>query len=69
MPIYEYRCEDCQKKFELLVFQDKGEVKCPDCGGFKVTKLLSCFTTLSEKSWVGDSAYGTESCPACKLEG
>jgi len=40
MPIYEYRCQECDGTFELLV-RDGGPVHCPDCGSASVDKLLS----------------------------
>jgi putative FmdB family regulatory protein len=46
MPIYEYRCLECGEKFEKLVRSMNNpeiELKCPECGGQKVEKLLSSF--------------------------
>ena len=41
MPIYEYECESCDARFELMQkFSDKPLKKCPKCGG-TVYKLLS----------------------------
>ena len=41
MPIYEYRCTDCQHTFEVRQkFSDPPVKKCPRCKG-KVEKLLS----------------------------
>ena len=41
MPIYEYECESCDERFELMQkFSDKPVKKCPKCGG-AVHKLLS----------------------------
>jgi len=31
MPIYEYNCEPCSYKFDLMVTTHKAEVKCPLC--------------------------------------
>ncbi|MBI5887783.1 MAG: zinc ribbon domain-containing protein [Deltaproteobacteria bacterium] len=42
MPIYEYRCNDCGKEFEVLQkFSDKPINKCIHCSGKKVEKLIS----------------------------
>lgn len=43
MPIYEYRCEDCDKPFEKLVRAFREEVACPGCGSASVERLLSTF--------------------------
>ena len=40
MPIYEYRCSDCQREFELLV-RSGDEVICPECGSRQLDKLVS----------------------------
>jgi putative FmdB family regulatory protein len=41
VPIYEYECESCGKRFEILQkFNDKPLTKCPDCGE-KIHKLIS----------------------------
>ena len=42
MPIYEYRCTECQHKLETLQkFSDAPLVVCPACGKSALTKLLS----------------------------
>jgi putative FmdB family regulatory protein len=43
MPLFEYRCDACGKKFSLLVGMtaEKAKLECPKCGGRKVTKLIS----------------------------
>jgi putative FmdB family regulatory protein len=45
MPIYEYLCAGCSGTFEELVRAEQDAVSCPDCGGSRVTKLLSSFAT------------------------
>lgn len=41
VPIYEYECESCAERFELMQkFSDKPVKKCPKCGG-SVHKVLS----------------------------
>jgi len=40
MPIYEYRCRDCETTFEVLV-RGGDIVTCPHCGGSSLDKLLS----------------------------
>jgi putative FmdB family regulatory protein len=47
MPIYEYGCKSCKKKFELLrKFSDPTEVICPKCGSKDVEKKVGSFHTL-----------------------
>lgn len=33
MPILQYKCKACGKKFEELVRSHEEKVTCPDCGG------------------------------------
>ena len=41
MPLYEYQCESCDHRFELIrKFSDPPLEKCPKCGG-AVRKLMS----------------------------
>ena len=40
MPLYEYVCESCHDEFELLLRGNETPV-CPECGGKKLTQLLS----------------------------
>ena len=41
MPLYEYQCESCEKRFEKIQkFSDPLVEICPSCGG-RVNKLLS----------------------------
>ena len=51
MPIYEYRCEDCQHLNSVLVYswsQDK-ERTCARCNGANLNRLISQFTM--KRSW------------------
>ena len=43
MPIYEYRCHECKKKFEMLILSAEKEsvVKCAHCESKKVERLIS----------------------------
>ncbi|MBM9520432.1 zinc ribbon domain-containing protein [Desulforhopalus vacuolatus] len=43
MPLYEYKCNACNKEFEYLTTSIKAaeEVKCPSCGSSDVKKLIS----------------------------
>ncbi len=48
MPIYEYYCQPCEKRFEELVFETKPAViQCPKCGTQEVNRLISLFATAS----------------------
>ena len=63
MPIFEYRCGDCRRRFSLLVGVVAGstEMRCPRCGGEQLQKLMSRFwTTRSEDDALVDLADPTK---------
>ncbi|MBZ5582829.1 MAG: zinc ribbon domain-containing protein [Acidobacteriia bacterium] len=45
MPIYEYRCPVCGRKFEKLrsLRDNDNDVRCPHCESEKVERVLSGF--------------------------
>ena len=45
VPVYEYRCSDCKKKFSALIgmVAEPDDEKCPNCGSAHTTKLVSRF--------------------------
>jgi putative FmdB family regulatory protein len=64
MPIYEYRCDKCQKIIEVMQkFSDKPLTKCPSCAG-RVSRIISnCSFQLKGSGWYvtdykkGDSGW------------
>jgi putative FmdB family regulatory protein len=65
MPLYEYRCQSCQKRFEVLqrIGEDATGLECPKCGEAKLEKLFSTFaSTMSGSS---DSAPAACERPGC----
>lgn len=49
MPIYEYRCEECNERFELFVRSGvkPEDLVCPVCGSSRVVKVISLFGVQS----------------------
>lgn len=44
MPIYEYRCQQCEQRFEKLVLavgREPADLACPRCGSADVARLIS----------------------------
>ena len=67
MPIYEYRCADCNHKFEYLVMGDSGPDKCPTCSSISVNKQMSAcgFTSKGSSGETISSSAGASSCSGC----
>ncbi len=69
MPLYEYQCESCEHRFEVIQkFSDAPVTTCPKCGG-TVKRLLSSpaiqfkgsgwyITDYARKSGGGDTGKG-----------
>jgi putative FmdB family regulatory protein len=47
VPIYEYRCQECEREFEQLVIGGT-VVSCPACGASRVMRRLSLFQARRE---------------------
>ena len=45
MPIYEYKCDKCEKRFEELVTGGSRKVVCPDCGSDGIEREFSLFSS------------------------
>ncbi len=45
MPIYEYRCTECDTKFEVRqsIGEDGSELSCPACSAISPERLFSSF--------------------------
>jgi putative FmdB family regulatory protein len=52
MPIYEYKCNSCQKVIEVMQrFSDKPLTRCPACSG-RITRIISnCSFHLKGTGW------------------
>ena len=51
MPVYEFQCQDCGKKFEIVATLAEKEVgldpACPKCGRKRARQVFSRFTLLT----------------------
>ncbi|MDZ7268047.1 MAG: zinc ribbon domain-containing protein [candidate division KSB1 bacterium] len=57
MPIYEYRCQNCETRFEQLIRDGEALIlRCPHCGAQEVNRLLSVFATGASTGAAGATA-------------
>ncbi len=49
MPLYEYRCDDCGHRFEILqrIGESADGLGCPECGAEGLAKQHSTFASAS----------------------
>ncbi len=65
MPIFEYRCRNCNQLFEELVFSSltkDEDIICPKCGKSNAEKMMSAFSSAGSAetgSFTGGSSCGT----------
>ena len=50
MPLYEYRCEQCDRTFERRHGWDDRVTACPDCASSSVRRLLPTFAVVNRAS-------------------
>jgi putative FmdB family regulatory protein len=69
MPLYEYYCDDCDCRFEVLrSFSQADEpVPCVECGGAHTRRALSRFSAVSKGGDGGESSRSLTSsgCSGC----
>jgi putative FmdB family regulatory protein len=46
MPLFEFICKKCNKKFEMLVFSSES-VECPKCKSSEIVKQFSSFASMT----------------------
>ena len=67
MPLYDYRCTDCQSKF--LVRKRMAELDspthCPECNSLKTRHLISPVAVFSSSSGKRRALAGGPSCATC----
>ena len=61
MPIYEYRCANCDRSFEAFVRPGDDGAQCPHCHGSKLTREMSTFAARGSN---GDAAAAVASAMA-----
>jgi len=67
MPIYEFRCEKCQNRFERLcpIGESGAALQCPACGARALQRVMSGFATGRDKDSGGTAASTGGGCAGC----
>lgn len=61
MPIFDFQCKDCGKKFDLMISNaEKTNATCPECKSINIKQMLSIFNTGGSKS-----GPVSDNCSAC----
>ena len=55
MPIYEFKCNECGKKFSKIVMKKDDLIECPKCKSKNVKKLMSSFSASTSSSCVNSN--------------
>ena len=65
MPIFEYKCTDCESRYEIFhkTRETENDVLCPSCGSMKHKKLMSA-PTISMSSY--SSSYSSQPSSSCE---
>jgi putative FmdB family regulatory protein len=65
MPLYEYRCESCDHRFEVLQRMGEGNERltCPRCGAGEPSKQFSTFASAASGGGTAAS-FGGGGCSA-----
>lgn len=64
MPLYEYICQQCQRRFDALRPMSSADapIACPHCGSQETWRAISLFSAISS---TGVIAGGGSSCTSC----
>ncbi|SMB97007.1 putative regulatory protein, FmdB family [Thermanaeromonas toyohensis ToBE] len=64
MPLFEFRCNECQHQFTLLVSNaEKSSAVCPKCGSGNLKQLITPFST--GKGFLGRLLGGSRGSGCC----
>ena len=70
MPIFEYRCSNCNEVFEYLRLSRRdNHVECPHCGGQEAKQMFSVFAAPTGKSNASSGDCFNRSAGICEAGG
>lgn len=63
MPIFEYKCKNCGKIFEVLVLSQNEVIFCENCKSKEIERIPSRFGFSSGENF--SSSFSSGSCKSC----
>ena len=66
MPLYEYECRECDRRFDRLVSASAADsAACPRCGSVDVRRLISVIAGMTGRAEAPAPVCGQGACGAC----
>lgn len=64
MPLYEYRCMECETRFDALRAMSKANdpIACPKCGSEHTSRMISLFSAIGSNGVIAGSGGSCSSC-------
>lgn len=64
MPLYEYRCADCETRFDALRSMADADtpIACPQCGSENTGRLISLFSAVGSGGVIAGAGSSCGSC-------
>ncbi|MDY7076071.1 MAG: zinc ribbon domain-containing protein [Chloroflexota bacterium] len=74
MPLYEYKCADCEMSFDSLRAMSDADaiIACPRCGSERTCRMISLFSAIGSEGVIAGagsscgSCTPSSSCATCK---
>jgi putative FmdB family regulatory protein len=64
MPLYEYKCKDCEASFDALraMSQADAPIACPKCGSEHTGRMISLFSAIGGNGVIAGAGASCGSC-------
>ena len=64
MPLYEYKCLDCETLFDALRGMSEADdpITCPQCGGEETQRVISLFSAVGDQGIIAGEGSSCASC-------
>ena len=64
MPLYEYKCSECETRFDLLraMADADAPIACPQCGSRDTRRMISLFSAVGSEGVIAGAGASCGSC-------